>query len=126
MIKALPIGSFWLVACAALWTAPVLGDELSSAEIRAELVGRSIGWWEQGGWLQGHLMFSPDGSAEISVDEPEATGDHGRWSIKGDALCTQWGELRTGAEKCYTIERGAGGRFVTSGGNIFEIRETGV
>lgn len=125
MIKALPIGSFCLAACATLWTAPVLGDELTSAEIRSHLVGRSMGWWEQDGWFQGHILFSPDGSAEITVDQPRVTGDRGRWSIKGDALCTEWGEIRA-AEKCYTIERGPDGRFVTSGGNIFEIRETGV
>jgi hypothetical protein len=125
MIKALLIGSFCLTACAALWTTPVLGDELTSGEIRAELVGRSIGWWEQGGWFQGHILFSPDGSAEITVDRPEMTGDRGRWFIKGNELCTEWGEIRA-AEKCYTIERGSEGRFVTSGGNIFEIRETGV
>lgn len=125
MIKALPIGSLYLAACAALWTTPVFGDELTSAEIQAELIGRSIGWWEQGGWLQGHILFSPDGSAEISVDQPRVTGDRGRWSIKGDELCTEWGEIRA-AEKCYTIERGEDGRFVTSGGNIFQIRETGI
>lgn len=124
VIKALPICSLWLAACATLWTAPVHGEELTSAEIRAELVGRSMGWWEQGGWLRGHILFSPDGSAEITVDQPRVTGDRGRWSIKGDALCTEWGEIRT-IEKCYTIERGSHGRFVTSGGNIFQIRETG-
>ena len=125
MINALPIGFFGVAVCAALWTAPVFGGELTSAQIRAELVGRSMGWWEQSGWFQGHILFSADGSAEITVDHPSVTGDRGRWFIKGDELCTEWGEIRA-AEKCYTIERGSDGRFITNGGTIFEIRETGV
>jgi hypothetical protein len=100
--------------------------DLTSSEISDELVGRSIVWWENGGWLNGYLVLAPDGSAEISVDHPQRRGDKGRWALRGGELCTEWNEMRSGTEKCYRIQRGADGRFVTSGGNVFEIREAGV
>ena len=46
--------------------------------------------------------------------------------MRGGELCTEWSTVRSGAEKCYRIERGDDGRFLTSGGNVFEIREAGV
>ena len=72
------------------------------------------------------LVLAPDGSAEITVDRPQASGDVGRWTIKDGEICTAWGEIRAGIEKCYRIRRDEAGRFVTSGGNVFEIREAGV
>lgn len=99
--------------------------DLDGAAIESELVGRSIVWWEEGGWHKGHLLLSPDGTAEISVDDPEPAGDTGRWAIRGGDLCTVWGDLRSGREKCYSVRRDADGRFVTSGGNVFEIRDAG-
>ncbi|MCX8570147.1 MULTISPECIES: hypothetical protein [Hyphomicrobiales] len=120
-LQVLLIGSASLAAPAAAYA-----GEMSSGEIRNELVGRSISWWEQGGWFSGQLMLLPDGRAEISVDAPKRAGDTGRWSVRGDQLCTEWGDFRSGEEKCYSLQRGAAGRFETSGGNVFEIRETGV
>jgi hypothetical protein len=45
--------------------------------------------------------------------------------MRGSELCKERTTLRS-AEKCYRIERGASGRFLTSGGNVFEIRGAGV
>lgn len=101
-------------------------EELSEAAIRDELVGRQIVWWQSDGWQSGHLTLGANGAAELSVDRPGHRIDSGRWAVRGEELCTQWTTLRSGAEKCYRIERAAGGRFITSGGNIFEIREAGV
>lgn len=103
-----------------------LADDMSSREIESELVGRSIAWWEEGGWLSGQMLLLPDGRAEISVDRPRPSGDVGRWSIRGGAICTAWGEVRGGREKCYYVRRGESGRFLTTGGNVFEVREAGV
>jgi hypothetical protein len=126
--------SFRRIAFAASIGLAGLNDALSGAAaadldgpaIASELVGRSIVWWEEGGWHKGHLLLSPDGTAEISVDNPEPTGDVGRWAIRGGDLCTVWGDLREGREKCYSVRRAPDGRFVTSGGNVFEIRDAGV
>lgn len=127
-------GSLRRIAFAAGWSLVVLAGtplgaaaaDLDSSAIENELVGRSIVWWEEGGWHKGHLLLSPDGTAEISVDDPEPAGDTGRWAIRGGDLCTVWGDLRGGREKCYSVRRDAHGRFVTSGGNVFEIRDAGV
>jgi hypothetical protein len=102
------------------------GADMTTGEIRDELVGRSIYWWEADGWLRGQLVLAPDGFAEITVEKPDVKGDTGTWALKNDQICTAWAGFRSGDEKCYSLTREAPGRFVTSGGNIFEIRETGV
>jgi hypothetical protein len=103
-----------------------LAGDLTQTEIRDELVGRQIVWWEDGGWQSGHLTLGPDGEAELSVERPRRQLDVGRWTLRDDELCTEWSEMRSGIEKCYRVRRGEQGRFVTSGGNVFEVRETGV
>jgi hypothetical protein len=118
------VGVAMVVACCG--ANPAFAADLTAGEIRSELVGHAIVWWEEGGWSQGQLVLAPDGSAEITVDRPQASGDVGRWTIRDDEVCTAWGEIRAGIEKCYSIRRDEAGRFVTSGGNVFEIREAGV
>lgn len=115
-----------LCAAGATATAPASADDLSAGEIRAELVGRSILWWEAEGWQHGWLHLGRDGRAEMTVDRPVRSDDTGRWSLRGGELCTEWGVVRSGTEKCYTLRKDADGRFVTSGGNVFEVREAGV
>ena len=118
------VGAAVVASCCSA-SAAVAAD-LTAGEIRSELVGHAIVWWEDGGWLQGQLVLAPDGSAEITVDRPRTSGDVGRWTIRDGEICTEWGEMRAGIEKCYSIRRDEAGRFVTSGGNVFEIREAGV
>jgi hypothetical protein len=118
------VGAVAVTACCS--ASPVSAADLTPGEIRSELVGHAIVWWEDGGWLQGQLVLAPDGSAEITVDRPKTSGDVGRWTIRDGEVCTEWGEIRAGLEKCYSIRRDEAGRFVTSGGNVFEIREAGV
>lgn len=115
------------ILCLAPFSAGMAGaGDLTTAELERELVGRSILWWEEGGWHRGHLMLGRDGTAELSVDDPAPAGDTGRWAIRDGQICTVWGDLRAGREKCYSVRRGDGGEFVTSGGNIFAVREAGV
>jgi hypothetical protein len=126
MIKILTSFLCRLAFLAALWTMPAVAADLTAGEIRNELVGRAIAWWEEGGWFQGRLVLAPDGTAEITVDSPNFVTDTGRWAIQDGEICTEWGEIRAGVKKCYSVQRGHSGRFVTSGGNVFEIREAGV
>jgi hypothetical protein len=104
---------------------PALAGDLDGRQIADEIVERSLVWWETGGWHAGSLRLAADGSAELTVDRPAMAGDVGRWRILGDRLCTSWETLRASGEKCYTIRRDAEGRFVTSGGNVLEVREAG-
>ena len=100
-------------------------SELTAQEIRAELVGQTIAWWEPGGWHAGDLTLRPDGRARITVETPQAVMEIGRWSIEGNRICTQWNSLRSGSAKCYSVTRVSGGRFLTSGGNVFELKQAG-
>lgn len=100
--------------------------DLSHGEIADELVGKQIAWWEEAGWRHGYLMLLPNGAAEMTVDRPGQQYDVGRWALRGDEVCTRWGDVRGGTEKCYRIRRDDGGLFVTTGGNVFEVRELGV
>jgi hypothetical protein len=101
-------------------------ETLGPSEISRELIGRHIAWWEQAGWRHGHLYLLPGGRAELFVDRPERRGDVGRWHVEGDTLCTRWDEMRAGEEKCYRISRSEDGLFLTTGGNVFELRELGI
>ncbi len=117
-----------ILSVLALLSAPVSAGatDLSQREIADELVGRTITWWEQEGWRHGYLMLLPNGAAEMTVDRPGRHHDLGRWSLRGDEVCTRWGEVRDGMEKCYRVSRGERGLFVTTGGNVFEVRDLGV
>ncbi len=101
-------------------------EEMTSGQLDKELVGKSIVWWQQDGWQLGSLVLLPGGIAEISIDTPDQARDTGRWAIRGDRICTEWRALRQSTEKCYTVERADDGRFLTSGGNVFQILEAGV
>ena len=113
-----------LLACAVPAAADPSG--LTHSELSSELVGKTIVWWEEQGWRHGYLMLMPGGGAEMTVERPRPEHDLGRWSIRGDEMCTSWAEARDGAEKCYRVSRGEDGLFVTTGGNVFEVRELGV
>lgn len=99
--------------------------ELDGSELRDELVGQTIQWWEDGGWHAGNLSLLPDGRAEITVESPTETRDDGHWNISGNQLCTSWTSLRGRGTKCYTVMRAGTNRFVTSGGNVFVVLTAG-
>jgi hypothetical protein len=115
------------LALALLAAAPPAAADpaLSPAELRAELTGAPILWWEAEGWRRGSLYLAPDGAAEIGLDGPAPATDTGRWRLDGDRLCTVWTTLRGGEERCYRVERAGAGRFATSGGNLFEVLAPG-
>jgi hypothetical protein len=126
MLRALAlIWGLLALGASSLFSAARAGD-LTQSEIRDELVGRQIIWWEDGGWLSGHLTLGSNGQAELSVERPRRQLDTGRWTLRDGELCTEWSAMRSGAEKCYSLRRDEQGRFVTSGGNVFEVREAGV
>jgi hypothetical protein len=118
--------SFLAAVLAVAMPMAVHASDLSADQIAAEIVDHSIVWWETDGWHRGGLRLDGDGTAEVTVDAPVVAGDLGRWWIEGDRLCTSWGALRAATAKCYTVRRGDGGRYITSGGNVFEIRDAGV
>lgn len=126
MFRASAMTCAILVAAALAPVSSALAEDLTLAEIEDEIVGRQLVWWEDGGWLIGRLTLGPNGKAEISIDRPNPQADIGQWVFRGGELCTTWTSVRSGAEKCYSIRRGEQGRFLTSGGNIFEVREAGV
>lgn len=104
----------------------VAQDGMARQEIVDELVGRDIAWWDAAGWRHGYLMFLPDGKAEMTIDDAEKQRTRGSWVLRGDQVCTRWDKAREGSEKCYRVQRGDKGMFVTTGGNVFEVRELGV
>jgi hypothetical protein len=125
MIRVLvKLGAAAFLFVATLETAGA-GD-LTGREIEAELVGRQIMWWQADGWQNGTLTLGSGGVADITIAGPGTRShDEGTWELRSGTLCTKWRMLRA-QEKCYRLTRGDSGRFLTSGGNIFEIQEAGV
>ncbi len=89
--------------------------------IKTEIIGQTIEWWENDGWHSGNLTLLPDGRAAIEVERPSASSEDGRWTIRGNLICTSWAAIRGGEEKCYSLRRVSDDRFETSGGNVFLI-----
>lgn len=108
-----------------LLTSEAGAAELDASEIRSEIVGQTIEWWENGGWHSGSLTLLPDGRAAISVERPKPSSEDGRWTIRGNMICTAWDAIRGGEEKCYSLRRTGNDRFETSGGNVFRIVTAG-
>ncbi|MFN8828918.1 MAG: hypothetical protein ACK50Q_01210 [Labrys sp. (in: a-proteobacteria)] len=94
--------------------------DLTGADIRNELIGQTMSWWETDGWNRGEMRLEPGGAARLVVSAPAPAQDAGRWTLDGDRLCTVWSALRE-ERKCYAVRRVAPGRYLTSGGNMFEI-----
>ena len=67
-----------ILIASALATGEAEAGDLSSTELQNELVGRSIAWWEAGGWRGGLLLLAPDGTAEITIENANEHGDKGR------------------------------------------------
>lgn len=116
---------FGLALAMVLFAHEARAAELSAGEIRSEIVGQVIEWWENDGWHSGSLTLLPDGRALISIDRPKPSTEDGYWTIRGNTVCTRWSEIRTGAEKCYSLHRAGNGRFETSGGNVFLVMTAG-
>jgi hypothetical protein len=110
---------FCLLALVLAGPAPAAAGDLTTAEIRNRLVGQSIRWWDDG-WSAGELMLEPDGSARLVLWAPFLQ-DEGTWRIEAGALCTRWSSARAGQEKCYRLRSQTDRRFLTTGGNVFEV-----
>ncbi len=94
--------------------------ELTEAQLRQNLVGQSIMWWADGGFLHGALDLTADGRAAITIEHPVGS-DVGRWRILASQLCTTWSSARDGAELCYHVRQITAHRFVTTSGHVFEL-----
>jgi hypothetical protein len=115
----------WLaMGIACLLNGAAGANELTAEGIRSALVGNSIRWWAEDTLFEGEVVFAPDGRAEITSENPPSA-DRGQWRLAGDQLCTTWRVARGGSEKCYRIRQVAQRRFVTTGGNVFEVLEPG-
>lgn len=96
------------------------GDDLDDAALRQQLVGQTIKWWTDGGFLHGALDLAADGRAAITM-EPPVGADVGHWRINASHLCTTWQSARAGQELCYRVRQIDAQRFVTTSGHVFEL-----
>jgi hypothetical protein len=96
------------------------GDDLNDAALRQQLVGQTIKWWTDGGFLHGALDLAADGRAAITM-EPPVGADTGQWRINASQLCTTWQSARDGRELCYRVRQIDARRFVTTSGHVFEL-----
>ncbi len=82
--------------------AATLGPE----DVKKELVGKT--------WV----VKLPDGSpatekfnADGTVNITGGLMDEGRWRLWEQGYCTTWRRMRGGAERCFTLDRTADGRY---------------
>jgi hypothetical protein len=92
-------------------------------EIERQLIGKRLDWKSLDGSLDvyGQITFHKDGRVVMSTNLPGLAADEGRWWFDANQLCTRWAEAREGEAKCYNLIDQGGGRYMTTGGNLFEI-----
>lgn len=97
-----------LLALAALaaCVAPEPGTPVGPEEVQRELVGKV--------WL----VELPDGhratewvNADGTVVIRGGLNDSGQWRLWEQGYCTSWRRMRQGAERCFTLDRTADGRY---------------
>jgi len=76
------------------------------------LLGRGVrgSWVSFGGGNKGTLVYERSGRARVTWGSGAATG---RWSLKGNAVCTAWPSMRDGREQC-AVYHAVGGRTYQS------------
>jgi hypothetical protein len=96
---------------------------LSAEEIRAKIVGQVLVWSSLEGQLSvsGQIVFDPSGKVVMTTNLPGLPEDIGAWWLDDDRICTRWEQARDGAAKCYRLTEESAGRFISTGGNMFEI-----
>jgi hypothetical protein len=107
------------IACAiAICLGPAsvgLAAPLSGADLRAELVGKSLSWKTADGNASGKTTYKSDGSAVLRTTKfPGFKIDSGKWVVKGNKLCVTWTKVRSGREECYTVTKQSDGSYRTS------------
>jgi hypothetical protein len=112
---------FWLVMGGA--QAAENQGSMNQDQIKQALVGKPIEWKSLDGSLgvYGRIIFKNGGDVVMTTNIPGLEKDQGRWWMTEDLLCTRWSSARDGADKCYRVIDQGAGRYLTTGGNQFEI-----
>jgi hypothetical protein len=91
-------------------------------EITTQVIGRKLIWRSLDGSLgvHGEILFTADGKVAMTTNIPGLETDQGNWWFDEDQLCTRWSSARDGEAKCYRLIDQGAGRYMTTGGNLFE------
>jgi hypothetical protein len=93
---------FSLAAASILLAGPAAADEvLKGAEIRALLSDAKLKARAKNGRTY-TIRYLADGTATLQMDD-YSFADKGRWSVEGDASCSQWEKIRDGAKGCWDV-----------------------
>jgi hypothetical protein len=98
-------------------------DSMQSSEIEKQIIGKKLDWKSLDGSLDvyGQITFSRDGKVVMTTNLPGLPADEGQWWFDQNRICTRWAAARDGEAKCYHVMQQGGGRFTTTGGNLFEL-----
>jgi hypothetical protein len=90
--------------------------------ITTQVIGKKLLWRSLDGSLgaYGEIIFTSDGKVAMTTNIPGLETDEGNWWFDENQLCTRWSAARSGEAKCYHLIDQGSGRFMTTGGNLFE------
>ena len=92
------------VVAATLTAVPILAQDgatpLGPEDVKRELVGK-IWQVELPNGVSAEETFRTDGTVKITG----GLSDRGYWRIWEQGYCTQWYQMRKGAERCFTLQR---------------------
>jgi hypothetical protein len=117
------IGAFGLLFLLAFGAPGRASDGMMPTnEIERQVIGKTLAWKSLDGSLNvfGQITFGRDGKVIMTTNIPGLPADEGKWWFDENQLCTRWANARDGEAKCYRLIDQGSGRFMTTGGNLFE------
>ncbi len=104
-------------------TDAAMNGAMLSSQIQRAVIGKKLDWKSLDGSLGvfGKIVFEKDGRVEMTTNLPGLPSDEGKWWFDDNRICTRWSAARDGEAKCYRLIDQGSGRFLTTGGNLFEL-----
>ena len=93
-----------IAACVSLVLASgAYATELNADQVQAVMIGKKVSWVTPDGNTKGVSTYKKNGSASVTVTEPNRFKDKGTWRIVGNQFCSTWKRIRDGKEGCSTL-----------------------
>ncbi|MBD3764443.1 MAG: hypothetical protein IE927_06820 [Rhodobacterales bacterium] len=111
----------WVMAgLMALMPVAGMAKDLTGAEIKALLSGKTGTWQTADGKIKGTNAWGKNGVAKVTGNFGKFTEDTGTWRIDGNQYCAKWTKIRDGKELCNPVEVVGKNRYRV-GNSLFSV-----
>jgi len=96
-------------------------QELTGAQIKELLSGKTGSWQSVDGKIKGKTGWGADGRGAVTGNFGDFDQDTGKWRVKGDQYCTRWSKIRKGKESCNPVISLGNGSYQV-GNSVFKLK----